>query len=99
MPVKVASRAKTELGRLVRENINGYEQQYYPLGNYVVVQPQVCGGRPTIKYTRMTASAILAALGRGESVHQIALETGIPVEAIAEVERLATHYDYEQSYA
>ncbi|MEP7340646.1 MAG: DUF433 domain-containing protein [Acidobacteriota bacterium] len=99
MPINVAKKARTALGRLVCENINGYEQQYYPLGEYVVVQPQVCGGRPTIKYTRMTASAILAALKRGESIHQIALETGIPAEAIAEVERLAADYDYEQSYA
>jgi hypothetical protein len=39
--------------RLVKEMYGGHPYEYYPLGNYVVAAPGVCGGRPTFKYTRI----------------------------------------------
>lgn len=35
---------------LVREGDGDDVYEYYPLGEYVVVAPGVCGGRPTFKY-------------------------------------------------
>lgn len=84
---------------LVSETINGVEIEYYPLGQYVVAQPDVCGGRPTIKNTRIDARAILGALRRGDSPDQIAAAFRIPAEAITEAVELANQYDFERSYA
>src|SRR5438093_7174788 len=38
---------------LVCEIVGGEPYEYYPLGQYVVRAPGVCGGRPTFKYTRI----------------------------------------------
>lgn len=84
---------------LVSETINGVEIEYYSLGKYVVAQPDVCGGRPTIKNTRIDARAIIGALRRGDSPDQIATAFRIPVEAITEAVELSNQYDYERSYA
>ena len=42
---------------LVREIVGGAPYEYYPLGEFVVIAPGVCGGRPTLKYTRLEVSA------------------------------------------
>ena len=39
--------------KLVREKMGGESYEYYPLGQYIVVAPGVCGGRPTFKNTRI----------------------------------------------
>lgn len=57
--------------KLVREEYSGEIYEYYPLGEYVVVAPGVCGGRPTFKYTRLEVGMVLAMLGRGESPEEI----------------------------
>jgi len=31
----------------------GEPYEYYPLGEYIVIAPGVCGGRPTFKGTRL----------------------------------------------
>ena len=84
---------------LVSEEVNGVIQQYYPLGKYVVIQPQVCGGRPTIKYTRIDTRAIIGALRRGDGADLIAEIYRIPLAAVTEAVQLAEVYDYERSYA
>jgi hypothetical protein len=50
-------RVKTSKLELVRETVGGEPYEYYPLGQYVVIAPGVCGGRPTFKYTRLDVSA------------------------------------------
>jgi len=45
--------------RLVRETRGGEPYEYYALGEYVVVAPGVCGGRPTFKGTRLEVQVIL----------------------------------------
>ncbi len=84
---------------LIKEDIHGIIVEYYPLGKHVVVQPGVCGGRPTLWNTRLDARWILGALRRGETPEFIADDYGIPVEAVREVMELADVYDYERSYA
>ncbi len=75
------------------------EVEYYPLGKYIVIQPGVCGGRPTVLNTRIGGRDILGALERGDKPKQIAEDFRIPMAAIREAVALAAQYDYEQSYA
>lgn len=59
---------------LVREVIGGAPYDYYPLGEYVVIAPGVCGGRPTFKYTRLEVSVILAQRREGRSIGEVVAE-------------------------
>lgn len=55
---------ETAKPQLVREEYGGEIYEYYPLGEYVVVAPGVCGGRPTFKYTRLEVSVIISMVVR-----------------------------------
>ncbi len=61
----------TKTPELVHEMVGDVLYEYYPLGEYVVVAPGVCGGRPTFKYTRLEVSQILALLGIGYSIEEL----------------------------
>lgn len=78
--------------KLVRELRGGEPYEYFPLGEYVVVAPGVCGGRPTFKYTRLEVSAVLSLLSQGETVagviEEYALSRLTPA-AVAEAVHLA----------
>ena len=84
---------------LVTEDLNGTPYQYYPLGQYVVAAPGVCGGRPTIKGQRLDARHIMGYLRTGDTAEQLAQDFKLSLEAIQEVIQLAELYDYEKSYA
>jgi uncharacterized protein (DUF433 family) len=56
---------------LVQELYGGELYEYYPLGQYIVRAPGVCGGRPTFKYTRLEPSVILAQLSLGRTVDDL----------------------------
>lgn len=62
---------ETQKPQLVREEYGGEMYEYYPLGEYVVVAPGVCGGRPTFKYTRLEVSVILSLVARGMAIPEI----------------------------
>lgn len=96
--LKAKTNHRATLPPLVREVVNGVEMEYYPLGKYIVIQPGVQSGLPTIKYTRITAGAVVGRLRRGKSAQQIARDFGIPLAAVKEADRLAAEYDYEWSY-
>ena len=77
---------------LVVEMYSGEPYEYYPLGEHVVRAPGVCGGQPTIKYTRIEAAMILALLKLGESPQEIVENypySPVSVEAVYEVIDLA----------
>ena len=61
------------------------------LGNYIVVDPAICHGKPTFKGTRIMVWQVLDALARGESWDEIvkAWAGAVSREAIAETIRLA----------
>lgn len=84
---------------LMKRVYDGEEIEYYPLGKYIVIQPGVCGGRPTIINRRIGGNDIMGALARGDSPKQIAEGFQIPLQAVREAVKLAEVYDYEQSYA
>ena len=92
----IAKAAAIKLPKLVREEIQGEVIEYYPLGEYVVIQPGVQSGLPTIKNTRITAGAILGWLRQGDRPEEIAQGYGIPLAAVQEAIRLAEVYEYEQ---
>ena len=72
---------------LVREMRGGEPYEYYPLGQYVVAVPGVCGGRPTFKYTRLEVSVVLALIAAGETVEQAVQAyalSGLTPEAVRE---------------
>jgi uncharacterized protein (DUF433 family) len=56
--------------KLVREMHGGEEYAYYPLGKYIVSCPEVCGGRPTFKYTRLEVAGVLNWLSGGNSIEE-----------------------------
>src|SRR5437667_5743065 len=61
------------------------------LGEYIVVDPEICHGKPTFKGTRIMVWQVLDALGRGESVDEIiaAWDGKVSRGAVAETVRLA----------
>lgn len=96
---RVSTKRKDTKLVLVRETLHGEPYEYYPLGQYIVAAPGVCGGRPTIKYHRLDALHIMGFLERGDSPKQIARNYRIPIAAVREAVELALLYNYEESYA
>ncbi len=66
--------------------------EYYPIGQYIVAAPGVCGGRPTFKYTHLEVAVVLDLLAAGWTTEHILREyaqSKLTPEAIAEAIRLA----------
>lgn len=98
-PAAKNKRRSAKKPELVREIYGGLVYEYYPLGEYIVAAPGVCGGRPTIKYHRLDARWVIGYLRSGETPEELAHTFKIPVEAVHEAVKLAKVYDYEKSYA
>ena len=75
--------------KLVCEMVGGDSYEYYPLGQYIVAAPGVCGGRPTFKYTRIDVHHALGLMAAGRTVEQVAHSYDLPVEAVQEALKLA----------
>ena len=84
---------------LVTEMIGDVEYRYYPLGEYTVAAPGVCGGRPTIKGRRLDARWVTGSVRAGETPAEVADNYSIPLAAVQEALELESVYDYEASYA
>src|SRR2546428_6718584 len=80
---------KSASTKLVREIVGEESYEYYPLGEYIVVAPGVCGGRPTFKYTRIDVRHALGLLAAGRTAEQVAHGYDIPLEAVQEALGLA----------
>jgi uncharacterized protein (DUF433 family) len=79
--------------RSVTEIVGGAVYQYSPLGNAIVRAPEVCGGRPTFKYTRIEIAGTLERLASGESVEHLVrgYRGRVSAAAIAEAVALVTN--------
>lgn len=77
--------------KLVREVVGGEPYEYYPLGDYIVAAPGVCGGRPTFKHTRIEVEVVLDLLAAEESIERLIedFRGRIPREAFEETLTLA----------
>jgi uncharacterized protein (DUF433 family) len=58
--------------------------------NYLAIDPEMLGGQPFVKGTRLSAAFILSCLSQGMTVAEIS-ETYVPIttEAVSEVLKLA----------
>jgi uncharacterized protein (DUF433 family) len=75
--------------QLVSEIVGGEPYEYYPLGEYIVAAPGVCGGRPTFKYTRIDVRHAMSLLSGGWAVEAVAQAYEIPLAAVQEALELA----------
>ena len=91
-------RSQQPVAEIVREIYGGEVYEYVPLGAHVVAARGVCGGRPTLKYTRMDARWVMMYLNAGRSPEELATTHNVPVAAIHEVVALSSVYDYERAY-
>src|SRR5262245_56981423 len=80
---------KSASTKLIHEMRGGESYEYYPLGQYIVAAPGVCGGRPTFKYTRIDVHHALDLLATGRTVEQVAHGYELSVEAVQEALKLA----------
>jgi uncharacterized protein (DUF433 family) len=80
------------MAKLVTETVGGEIYQYYPLGNYVVRAPGICGGRPTFKYTRIEITGALERLAAGENADTIVAgyRDRVPAAALIEAAQIIT---------
>lgn len=72
--------------------MNGNAKNVKSLGRFIVADPRIRRGRPTIRGTRIMASDVLELVELGMSWNRIADEFrgSVSIEAIAECVRLAT---------
>ena len=56
---------------------------------FIVFDPEVCGGKPVVKGTRVTVEVVLESLAEGWSVEEVAEEFKIPREAVLEALKYA----------
>jgi uncharacterized protein (DUF433 family) len=71
----------------------GEPYEYYPLGKYIVAAPQVSGGKPTFKYTRIRVEVVLALITSGWTISEVVEEykaSKLSKEAVQEALRIAT---------
>ena len=57
--------------KLVREATAEGVYEYFPIGQYVVIAPGICGGRPTFRGTRVEVQTIFDWLGSGRTIKDI----------------------------
>jgi uncharacterized protein (DUF433 family) len=80
--------------QLVQELYGGEVYEHYPLGKYIIAAPDVCGGRPTFKYTRLELGMVLALLANGMTVDEVVQDYHRPElmpEAVQEALVVASH--------
>ena len=80
---------KSASTKLVREIVGEESYEYYPLGQYIVAAPGMCGGRPTFKYTRIDVRHASGLLAAGHTVEQVAHSYDLLIEAVQEALKLA----------
>ncbi len=87
-----ATRSRRAQKGLIRETRGGEPYEYYPLGQYIVAAPGICGGRPTFKYTRIEVAFVLDLLAAGWTMEQVGreyAESEVSAAAVQEAIELA----------
>ena len=78
----------------VVEIVGGEPYEFEPLGHYIVRAVGVCGGRPTVKYTRVEMSHLLDRIAMGDSMTEIVGDYNgrVSREAVAEAIDIANRF-------
>lgn len=86
----VRMRARGALAR--KSRVSTIKSKRLMLGRYIVADPKICHGKPTIRGTRIMVSQVLAQVALGMDWVSISERWGgsIPKEAIAEAVRLSS---------
>lgn len=67
------------------------ELKIVPGYTWIVMDPELLGGQPTVKGTRLSVSHILACLSEGMTAEDIVKDyPGFPIEALSEILRFAS---------
>lgn len=76
------------------ETVGGEPYAFMPLGEHIVRAVGVCGGRPTVKYTRIEMSLLLDRIALGDSIEEIAgdYRGRVSREAVAEAVVIANRF-------
>ena len=79
---------------LTVEIVGGEPYEYLPLGQHIVRAIGVCGGRPTVKYTRIEISYLLDRVAQGDSIEEITADYRgrVSREAIAEAIEITNRF-------
>jgi len=79
---------------LVIEMVGGEPYEFEPLGQYIVRAVGVCGGRPTVKYTRIEMSHLLDRIAQGDSITEIVgdYRGRVSREAVAEAIEITNRF-------
>jgi uncharacterized protein (DUF433 family) len=83
--------------QLVTEIVGGEPYEYYPMGEYIVRAPGICGGRPTFRYTRLDVSHVVRQVARGRSLDEVAIAYSLSREAVSEAILLAAEAVRQQT--
>jgi len=80
--------------KMIRETVNGELYIYSPLSDHIVRSPDICGGRPTFKYTRIEIAGALDRLAHGESMESIVAGYGgrVSREGLQQAIEIATRH-------
>src|SRR5438045_3078048 len=79
---------------LVVEMVGGEPYEFLPLGEHIVRAVGVCGGRPTVKYTRIEMSYLLDRVAQGDSIEEIVgdYRGRVSREAVAEAIEITNRF-------
>jgi uncharacterized protein (DUF433 family) len=80
--------------KLVVEIVGGEPYEFVPLGQHIVRAIGVCGGRPTVKYTRIEMSHLLDRIAQGDSIEEIVgdYRGRVSREAVAEAVEITNRF-------
>lgn len=65
------------------------DESLVPGYKWIVIEPDLLGGQPTIKGTRISVAHILECLANGMSFQEISAEYGVPAESFPDAMRYA----------
>ena len=79
---------------LVVEIVGGEPYEFVPLGQHIVRAIGVCGGRPTVKDTRIEMSHLLDRVAQGDSIEEIVgdYRGRVSREAVAEAIEITNRF-------
>ena len=80
--IEIAPAVEIDIGRLVGDAVQHADHYRKMRNQYIVIDPEIQGGKPVIRGTRITVSSVLGQVDRGDTIDLIAEDNyDIPREA------------------